>query len=78
MAKKQTDEHSKTQQKPTDSNKMVTVEQSKRAGRILFSKYAANDWLMYNRSGKHAINLKCLLCCSYVECKDKLRDFKSE
>ena len=34
--------------------------------------------LMYNRSGKHAINLKCLLCCCCAKDIDKLNCFKSE
>ena len=34
--------------------------------------------LTYDRSGKHAINLKCLLCYRYVKDIDKLRGFKIE
>ena len=79
LAKKQTDEHSKTQQKPTYSNRMVTVDTVEKSWKnTVLAKYAANDWLTYHRSGKHAINLKCLLCCRYVEHIDKLKGFKSE
>ena len=50
--------------------------QLKRAETILFSKYAANDWLRYNRSSKDAINLKYLSCRRYVEHIDKLKVLK--
>ena len=60
--KKQTDEHSKTQQKPTDCNRMVTVDTVKKSWKnAVLAKYAANYWLTYDRSGKHATNFKCLL-----------------
>ena len=44
----------------------------------VLAKYEENDVLMYNRSGKHAINLKCLLCCCCAKDIDKLNCFKSE
>ena len=62
-----------------DSNKIVTVDTIGKSWKnAVLGKYAANDWLMYNRSGKHATNLKCLLCCRYVEHIAKLKGFKSE
>ena len=58
----QNDEHSKTQLKPTDSNRMVTVGTVKKSWKnAVLAKYAANYWLTYDKSGKHATNFKCLL-----------------
>ena len=73
------DEHPKTQQKPTDTKRMVTVDTVKKSWKdIVLAKYNANDWLMQDRSGKHVINLKCLLCFHYAKDIDKLRGFKNE
>ena len=49
-----------------DKNLLTVTEwlqwrQSKRARRMLLAKYAANYWLTYDRTGKHATNFKCLL-----------------
>ena len=42
--KKQTDEHSKRQQKPTDSNRMVTVDTVEKSWKnVVLAKYATND-----------------------------------
>ena len=58
---KETDEHSKTQQKPTDCKRMITVDAVKKSWQnAVLAKYAANYWLTYNRSGKHGNNFKCL------------------
>ena len=58
---------------------MVTVDTVEKSWKnIVLAKYNGNDWLLYNRSCKHAINLKCLLCCHYVKNIDKLRGFKDE
>ena len=77
--KTKTDEHPKTQQKPTDSKRMVTVDiVGKSWKNVVLAKYDANNWLMYNKSDKHASNLKCLLCCRYAKHIDKLKGFKSE
>ena len=58
---------------------MFTVDTAEKSWKnAALAKYAANDWLMLDRSSKHAINLKCLLCCRYVEHIDKLKGFKSE
>ena len=45
---------------------------------MLLAKNATNDWLTYDRSSKHATNLKCSLCCHYVKHIDILKGFKSE
>ena len=73
--RKQTDEHSKGQQKPTDSNQT----QSKRTGRMLCQQNTPKmiGELMIEVV-LHTFNLKCLLCCHYVEHIDKLKGFKSE
>ena len=77
--KTKTDERSRAQQKPTDSNRMVTVDTvEKSCKNVVLAKYIANDWVTYDRSGKHVINLKCLLCCRYIEHIDKPKGFKSE
>ena len=58
---------------------MVTVDTVKKSWKdIVLAKYNANDWLMQDRSGKHVINLKCLLCFHYAKDIDKLRGFKNE
>ena len=45
--RKQTDEHSKTQQKPDSNQTQLT-----RTGRnAVLAKYAVNDWLTYDRRG---------------------------
>ena len=45
--RKQTDEHSKTQQKPYSNQTQLT-----RTGRnAVLAKYAVNDWLTYDRRG---------------------------
>ena len=50
--KKQTDEHSKTKQKPTDPNRLVTVDTvEKNCKNAVLVKYAVNDWQTYDRSG---------------------------
>ena len=77
--KNKIDEHSKTQQKPTDSNRMVQVDTvEKNWKNTVLAKHAANDWQTFDRSGRHASNLKCLLCCRHVKHIAKLKDFKSE
>ena len=59
---------------------MVTVDTGKKSWKnTVLVKYAINYWLTYDRSGKHATNFKCLLCCRYVKhIDDKLKGFKSE
>ena len=53
LAKKQTGKHSNTQQKRTDSNRMITVDTVEKSQKIaVLPKYAANDWLTYDRTGK--------------------------
>ena len=50
----------KTQQKPTDSKRMVTVETvKKRRKSAMLAKHTANDWFSCERSGKHVTNLNC-------------------
>ena len=57
----------------------VTVDTVEKSWKnVVLAKYEVNDMLMYNRSGKHAINLKCLLCCCCAKDIDKLNCFKSE
>ena len=58
LKKTKIDEHPKTQQKPTDSERMVTIDTVEKSWKnAVLAKYDANDWLTYDRSGKHAINL---------------------
>ena len=41
---------------------MVTVDVVQKSWEnAVLAKYAANYWLIYDRSGKHATNFKCLL-----------------
>ena len=41
---------------------MVTVDTVKKSWKnAVLAKYAANYWLTYDRSNKHATNFKCLL-----------------
>ena len=64
VKKKQTktDEHSKTQQKPNDSNRMVTVDIVENSWKnAVLAKYTENDWLTFDRRGRHASNLFTLL-----------------
>ena len=61
------------------TNRMVTVNTVEKSWKnTVFAKYATNDWLTNYRSGKHVINLKCLLCLCYVEHIEKLKGCKSE
>ena len=61
------------------TNRMVTVDTVKKNWKnAALTKYAANDWLTHDRSCKHVLNLKCLLCCCYVEHIDKLKGFKGK
>ena len=79
LKQKKKDEHSTTQQKPTDSKRMVTVDTvEKSCKNAVLAKYIGNDWLTYGRSGKYAINLKSLSCCRYLKHIDKLQSFKSK
>ena len=69
-AKKKNDEHPK---------RIVTVDTVKKSRKnAMLAKNAENDWLTYDRSGKHDTNFKSLLCCHYVKHIDKLKSLKSE
>ena len=73
----QTNEHFKTQQKPTDWNRMVTVHTFKKSWKnAVLPKYAANYWLTYDRIGQHPTNWQCLLCCHYVKHIDNWKVLK--
>ena len=55
---------------------MVTVETIKKSWKnAVLAKHAANDWLIYERSGKHSTNLKGFSLLS--QNIDKLKCFKS-
>ena len=59
---RKTTKHSKTKQKPTDCNKMATVDTGKKSWKnSALAKYTTSYWPTYDRSGKVATHFKCLL-----------------
>ena len=60
----------------TQAKRMVTVDTVEKSWKnVVLAQYDANDWLIYETSGKNAINLKCKLCFRYVKHINNLKGF---